>query len=477
MTTAPTAASTSPHKMARIMGLQRGGKVLKNLPLAFKEKIAGYLSFEEASWFTGQKKISFSTWLQRREGIDDTVSWSSRSKLGENWDRKVFPALLKRFESKCTTHLWFKSLRLLQVNETELVKLSNFPFPHLEVLHLNFATRKPHAESPHPGRAIRNFGANAPKLADVSVKAISEAECLLLLESCKNLSSLSIRRIHHFTSPKNPKELVRWNWEKMASVLAKMPKLRAVYLNCKIVEHEVAQVAKIPQLKSILFWESSKVDDKTLEPLVSCTQLERVGLRDLPNATPGTLETLLQVPLLTALHLENCPNISWQESNKVKVVPNLRELVLKTGSYTDQILQFAPFCSSLASVKIADCTHLSDKSLVLLGRCKQLADLEICKGSRAVSDTGLLSLTSCPLRVLKLTVAPSNDPNSTKTQLKAWKNVTIAGVRKIVEECSTLRYFEAPLHQSVLSFPHTDNELLQEAIRKKKERFEIVFFT
>ena len=117
-------------KMAHLSHSETPRKYLGDLPLPFKEKIAGYLPFQEAFTFVG-KKLSFATWLIRREGIDDTDGWSSHKKMQDMWDRRVFPRMLGKIEKEAASP-WFKSLTLAQVTHGQLRKFSSFTFSHLK---------------------------------------------------------------------------------------------------------------------------------------------------------------------------------------------------------------------------------------------------------------------------------------------------------------------------------------------------------
>lgn len=461
-----------PPKMARLIGPEKApGKYLKDLPLPFKERVAGYLIFHDAFYFAGPK-LSFYAWLRARGGIDDTDGWSSRTRIGDKWDRLVFPKILRRIEENA--HLsWFKTLSLAQVTHGQLAKFSSLKLPHLQTLHLNFSSRELHKPSIVLERAVAAFGKNCPRLTHVAISIINERECLLLLEHGKGLVSLKISTIDYLPDPKKPEALCRWNWQNIAEKMAKMPALKAVYLHNKIVDREVEHVTKIPQLRSLFFWDDPKISDETLQPLASCQLLEEVGLRNLPKVTSKTAERVLRLPQLTALNIENCESMLGT-SLRPNEVSNLKRLVLTTSGYADQILKFVPHSPSLASVKLANCKGLSDQGFTLLGKCQELRDLEVSGGNQSISDKGLLSLTQSPLRFLRLKIDAS-DPNQREAEQAAWKNVTIIGVRKFVEQSPQLRLFETPLPRVVISFTHTDNELLQEAILRSRHRLEVAF--
>ena len=225
-----------------------------------------------------------------------------------------------------------------------------------------------------------------------------------------------------------------------------MPTLKAVHIQNKVIGSEIAHVAKIP-IKKPLFWNDPNLTDAELEPLASCVQLEEVGVRDLSKITHRTLEILLQLPHLTSLSVEGCQRLTWNESGRLKEACNLQRLVVKTCPDTDQFLKFLPHCPSLSSVHLTNCEKLSDRGLALLGNCKQLTDLEICQGNRKMTDEGLLLLTQCPIRYLRLKMPPSTDQQMNR-ELKAWKNISIIGVRKFVERAPQLRLFGSFSSQS-----------------------------
>jgi hypothetical protein len=138
------------------------------------------------------------------------------------------------------------------------------------------------------------------------------------------------------------------------------------------------------------------------------------------------------------------------------------------------MLKFVPRCPSLTSVKLVNCKGLSDQGFALLGKCTDLRDLEVCRGNQMISDRGLLFLAQCPLSFLRLKIDAS-DPDQREAEKAAWKNVTIIGVRKFVEQSPQLRLFETALPRVVISFKHTDNELLQDAMLRSPHRLEVAF--